>query len=210
MIQHLRVLLGFTNAPDHTLEEVAGSVLDHLYENAAYPTPPVTKVNLQAALTALTDAIAAQQHGGTEATADKNNKRAALVDMLRLLAAYVQEKHGNDLATLLASGFDAVSTNRAQSPLEKPVILSVDNGNTSQLLVRVVAVTNSHGYEVRYALAGPGGVLGPYQSGGSFTNSRSMPLNGLTPGGLYSVQARAIGGSTNYSDWSDAVTHMCM
>ena len=42
------------------------------------------------------------------------------------------------------------------------------------------------------------------------TNSRSMPLNGLTPGTQYQVQVRAIGGSTGYSDWSDTVSHMSM
>ena len=51
---------------------------------------------------------------------------------------------------------------------------------------------------------------GPWQSGGLFTNSRSMPLNGLTPGTNYTVQVRAIGGSTGYSDWSDPVSHMSL
>ncbi len=60
----LRVLLGFTSAPDHSLEETPGSVSDNLYGNAAFPSPPVTMVALQAALTAFTNAIAAQGHGG--------------------------------------------------------------------------------------------------------------------------------------------------
>ncbi|MFO1481723.1 MAG: fibronectin type III domain-containing protein [Verrucomicrobiaceae bacterium] len=51
---------------------------------------------------------------------------------------------------------------------------------------------------------------GPYQSGGLFTNSRSMAINGLTPGGNYQFQVRAVGGSTGYSDWSDPVSHMSL
>jgi len=51
---------------------------------------------------------------------------------------------------------------------------------------------------------------GAWQSGGLFTNSRSMPLNGLTPGTNYSLDVRAVGGSTGYSDWSDPVSHMSM
>jgi len=35
MAQQLRVLLGFTNAPDHQLEEIAGSVNDNMTGNAA-------------------------------------------------------------------------------------------------------------------------------------------------------------------------------
>ena len=51
---------------------------------------------------------------------------------------------------------------------------------------------------------------GPWQNGGLFTNSRSMPLNGLTPGTSYTVQVRAIGGSTGSSDWSNPVGHMSL
>ena len=206
----LRVYLGFTNAPDHTLEETTGGILDNLYGNPAFPTPPVTQPALQAGLAAFTAAIAAQAQGGTAATAAKSNQRAALVDLLRQLAGYVQEKSGNNLATLLSSGFDAVSTNRASVPLPRPAILSLDNGNSGQLLVKVTPIANAKCYEVRHAAVAAGGAPGPWQSGGLFTNSRSMPLNGLTPGTNYTVQVRAIGGSTGYSDWSDPVSHMSL
>jgi len=36
---------------------------------------------------------------------------------------------------------------------------------------------------------------------------RCIGFNGLTPGGLYEIQIRAIGGSTGYSDWSDPTQH---
>ncbi|PYR85245.1 MAG: hypothetical protein DMG18_06830 [Acidobacteria bacterium] len=43
-----------------------------------------------------------------------------------------------------------------------------------------------------------------------FNKSRSMTITGLTPGTIYAIQVRALGGSTGSGDWSDAVTHMCM
>ena len=55
-----------------------------------------------------------------------------------------------------------------------------------------------------------GGAPGLWQSGGLFTNSRAMPLNGLAPGTNYTVQVRSIGGSTGYSDWSDPSNHMSL
>jgi fibronectin type III domain protein len=200
----LRVLLGFTNAPDHSLEETAGAVIAGMTGNAAYPSPPVTIDTLKGALADFTAAIAAQAQGGTQATADKNNKRDVLVGLLRQLAGYVQQNCKNDLATLLSSGFEAVSTSRTQSPLDNPAIVSIDNGNTGQLLVKVTPIANAKCYEVRYCIAGA--QPPQWQSGGLFTNSRSMPVNGLTPGTTYTFRVRAI--STGFSDWSDPVSHM--
>jgi len=34
------------------------------------------------------------------------------------------------------------------------------------------------------------------------TRARKIELPGMTPGTTYSLEARAIGGSTGYSDWS--------
>jgi hypothetical protein len=49
---------------------------------------------------------------------------------------------------------------------------------------------------------------GGWTPAGVFPQTRGIVLPGLTPGQIYSVQARAIGGSTGYSDWSDPVSHM--
>lgn len=209
-MSQLRVLLGFSNAADHTIEEVTLAVLENLYGNPAYPAPPVNEAMLREVLGLFTAAIAVQAQGGTAATADKENKRATLVDLLRQLAGYVQGKCGNNLATLLSSGFEAVSTNRASIPLEKPLIREITNGNSGQLLTRVGPVKNAKCYELRYAVVAPGGALGPWQAGGLHTNSRSMPLNNLTAGTMYQIEVRAIGGSTGTSDWSDPSNHMSL
>ena len=78
------------------------------------------------------------------------------------------------------------------------------------LIVTVKPVGNAKCYEVRCAPLGPGGTLGPWQTGGLFTVSRAMRVSGLTRGTDYSVQVRAIGGSTGYSEWTNPVSHMCI
>ena len=103
-----------------------------------------------------------------------------------------------------------MSTNRAQSPLDLPTIKDIQNGMSGQLILTVTPIKNTKAYEIRYALAAPGQPQGPWQNGGLFTNSRNMPVNGLTPGQNYTFQVRAIGGSTGYSDWSMPVGHMSM
>jgi hypothetical protein len=209
-MSQLRVLLGFASAADHSLEERATAVQMKLYGNPSYSTPPVTDTAFAAALTAFSESIATAALGGPADTADKNAKREVLIGLLRQLAGYVQANCGNDLATLLSSGFEAVSTNHASSPLLPPTIKEISNGMSGQLVVRVTPVANAKCYEVRHALIGTNGAPGAWQDSGLFTNSRAMAVGGLTPGGNYQFQVRAVGGSTGYSDWSDPVSHMSL
>jgi hypothetical protein len=105
---------------------------------------------------------------------------------------------------LLSSGFEANSTNRAQSALDSPTILGLDNGMTSQLILRMQPVAYAKSYEVQTKNGGG------WTPAGVFAQLRGIVLPGLTPGQMYSVQARGIGGSTGYSNWSDPVSHMVM
>jgi hypothetical protein len=209
---HLRVSLAFATASDHSLENTAGAVSANLYGNAAYPTPPVLKTALDAGITAFTGAIAAQEQGGTAATADKNNKREILIGLLRQLASYVQDNCNNDLATLLSSGFQASTSGRTPAPaiIAAPTITGIKNGNSGQLILRVTPVKNCRCYKVRYALIGAGGTPGPWLDAGLFTDSRAIPINGLTPGSTYTFEVCAVGSGNQYSDWSDPVGHMSM
>jgi len=206
----IRVSLAFAKAKDHTVEETASDVLDNLWGNPNFSSIPMPSTVLQTARDVFSQAMADMAQGGTAATADKNNKRAILIGLLRQLAAYVQTESANDLAKLLSSGFQAVSTNHAQEPLPAPHIKAIKPGMSGQFLVTVTAVKNAQNYESRFALIGAGGVPGPWQDGGLSSNSRAIPIEGLTPGQSYTVQVRAVGGSTGHSDWSDPVSHMAM
>ena len=211
MQTHPRVLTSFTKATDNSLKVFASSVLNGLTGHPAFPNPPVPLTTLESAITAFSDARVAQEQGGTLATAEKKNKRDALVTLLRKLASYVQDNCDGNLATLLSSGFTAANTSRAQSPLPAPFIIQIFTVNTGQLLVKLrESIANAKCYEFRYAAVGADGSVGPWQNGGLNSNSRALALNGLIPGTRYIIQVRAIGGSTGYSDWSDLVRHMSL
>lgn len=214
-MSQLRVLLDFTDSSEMALHERSQAVHDELYTNTVWAVPPnpalpVTAAALATAISELTVAIAAAGQGGPPDTAAKNDKRDALIELMRTLADYVQANHGNDLTKLLASGFLAASGNRAAAPLETPAIKDIVNSGSGQLTLRIAAIPNAKCYEVRYALIGAGGAPGPWQSAPLFTSSRGIIITGLTPGGSYSFQIRAVGGSTGYSGWSDAVSHMSL
>ena len=83
-------------------------------------------------------------------------------------------------------------------------MVGLDNGLSSQLVLRMQPVVNAKSYEVQTKNGGG------WTSVGIFTQARKINLPGLTPGQVYSVQSRAIGGASGYSDWSGPVSYMVM
>ena len=199
------ISLEFARQTDAQLDAFTGNVIAKLTGNASYPTPPVTMAALTTAWTEYQTRLANAAHGGAQATAAKNAARETLVGLLRQEANYVEGAGNNDLPTLLASGFGVTSTNNAQSPLDKPAILRIENEFSTQLLVRLSPIENARAYQVRIATT-----ANSWQDGGIFTQARRVVLQNLVPGTVYNVQARAVGGSTGFSDWSDPVSHMAL
>jgi hypothetical protein len=95
---------------------------------------------VQAAVDDLNAALAAQLNGGPAATAEKNNKKAALIGLLRKLRPYVEDNCGNDLSVLLSIGFQAAVTTRVRSPLANPSILNIGFGNSAELALKVTPI----------------------------------------------------------------------
>lgn len=200
-----KVSFGFARMPDVELDNFAQGVIDALTGNATYPTPPVTLAALQTATDDFTAKIAAAQSGGPPATAAKNNSRVALVDDLRQVANYVQIECDNNPAQLLSSGFQLQSDNRSRTSLAKPQGLVIKNRSSGQLTAAVKPVKNTRTYEGRTK-----GPTGDWLPSVFSSDSQQIIFIGLTPGLVYTIQVRAIGGTTGQSDWSDPSSHMCM
>ncbi len=204
-MKNLKVSLGFTRLPDGELSTLAKSVIANMTNNAGFSAPPVSFPELAKLLETFDGAMAAALNGGTALTVAKNAARAALLAALRKMAAYVQIVTDGDMALLLASGFSAISTNRCQARLGVPWILSVGNEGTTKLNVRLRPVANAKSYELR-ATNGTATTAASVFS----TQARRVIVGNLTPGTTYSIQARAIGGSEGYGEWSDPVSRMAI
>ena len=198
-----RVSLGFAEISDVALVEFTRTVITGLTGNEMFPVPPIALTEMQRLQTEFEAALARSALGGKQATAEKNQVRATVVDALRRTAAYVQMQMNNELSTLLSSGFEAASGRSPSEPLPAPAILRIENTETTRLALRVTPVANARAYEVR-KMNGTGGWV-PATIG---TKSRRLEVDGLVPGSKYQFQVRAIGGSTGTGPWSNPVEHM--
>ena len=205
MITKIRVSLSFGSYPDDNLITFGTGVHTRLFSIPIYSNPPVDAVATKATIDAFSDAKVAQPSSGKSGTALKNIRRSELIDLLQILANYVQGACANNLPLLLDSGFEAISTNRAQAPLPKPAILRIVAGMSGQALVTLEPDKNSKVYEVVVAELDESGSPGLYRAAVTRTSSRNIPIDELTPGKLYAFQGRAVGGATGFSDWSDVL-----
>ncbi|HEY0548091.1 MAG TPA: fibronectin type III domain-containing protein [Verrucomicrobiae bacterium] len=205
MIATYRVLYSFARLADALLINFVANVILKMTGHLGFPNPRVDMSTLRAALDAFSNAVTAALAGGRQLTAAKNQARDTLLMLLRQEGSYVQSVAGEDLALLLSSGFEASSKNRAQIPLPQPVIERIDNPQSTMLAVTVSLLATGRAYEVRIKDGANG-----WTTVGVFTYSRSILVTNLTPGTVYTVQVRGIGGSLGYSDWSDPVSHMAM
>jgi hypothetical protein len=200
-----RVSLGFLTLPDAEFGNFSLNTAVKMNGNPGYPTPRVALAGITiAANTFLADVLAAAG-GGSVATATKDASRFALELLMREQAPYVQSVAGTNLALLLSSGFHIASTNRTRVVLAQAIIRNLVTVQSGLFKIIVNPLPTARGYELRYKNG-----TGDYIPGGVFTSSRGIMLPNLTPGGIYTVQVRGIGGLTGYGDWSDPVSRVAI
>jgi hypothetical protein len=204
MKKSIRVALYFATFSDDLLNSFTILVITCLKTNPLFPTLPVTIADLTALQAAFQDAIAAAEQGGPMATAAKNEARDVLVAALRQIAGYVQTLAVTmSLSQILSSGYDVASPNNAQTPLVQPLLNGLDNSMSAQLGVSLQPVANARAYQVQFCIGS-----GPWQEAGIFPSTKGIIIPGLTSATTYTVRARAIGGSTQYSPWSATMSLM--
>jgi hypothetical protein len=199
----VRVGLSFATLPKAELNSFAVLVIACLKNNALFPNLPVSIAALTALQVAYQDAMNAAAIGGSVDTAALAEARDALVAALRQNAAYIQSL-GLTESQVLTSGYDVVVWSKTPITLVAVTILGLDNSLTTQLDVNVAALAGAKAYHVQYSTG-----AGAWVDAGIWPNTKDIVITNLTPGTVYNVRARGIGGSDQYGPWSATVSLMC-
>ncbi len=83
-------------------------------------------------------------------------------------------------------------------------MLGIDNSVSTQLALRLQSVVNARSYQVQYKIG-----TGDWVIAVTSTQARRIVISGLTTSTVYTLQARAVGGSTGYSSWSAPQPCIC-
>ena len=196
----MRVSHRYTRLKDTSFNIFGRSVVLAMANNPAFPNPLVPLATLSAFQLDYAQKLAARGTGGTVSTAAKKKARQALTDALRRQGNYVQGA-APDLESLLSSGYSPASQNSSQTELAAPRILKTLNHGTGQLLLRLTPIANARNYQAQIQVGD-----GDWQEAGICSQARRMVLANLTPGTVYNVRVRALGGSTGYSQWSNVTS----
>ena len=177
--------------------------------NPHFPRPPVSLDDFKAVLDRFSEVMGESVHGDRRMFAEKANLREEIIGMMRQLGHYVEAACENDMATFVASGFEAGPTAHVPPvPLPQPSIQKIEQGLSGQLLVRISSLgRKAKSYNLRYAALDGDGTPRVWTL--ITLTSAKAAVSGLTPGRTYAFQVRAFG-NLGHTDWSDSATRMCI
>jgi len=203
----IKAKLGLRGVSDTDAAKAFMTSYNGLLNNPKYPNLPVDLATYKAGIDQFSALIVDAEDGGKKAISAKDKKRIEVTKLYTLLGHYVEMACNDDLATFNTSGFKQVParTKTAPKPLTEAKFRSIDRGpNSGDVVVLPEAQTGAVAFDVRYALQGAGGVLGPWTVV-TAVKPRKVTISGLTLAGIYQFQIRALG-VLGYTDWMDPKT----
>lgn len=188
---------------DAGLSNKVNYIINQMTDNPAFTTPTPPLKNVTDANNEYIISLGKVEYGSKADTVNKNNLRAALIVLVKLLADYVQTTNNGDEAIILSSGFDVNKKPGTIGQLDKPTGFSVKPGNNKgSMIVSCFPVNNANFYEFEYMElpATPNSVWIQKTS----TKSK-LQIDGLISGKLYNFRG-AGAGSDPSRIWSDEIS----
>jgi hypothetical protein len=210
IVKKLKVLFDFLRLPSDGFVSRLIQIHDKMAGNPAFSNPPVDLAAFLTAITTYSASVVVALDGSKQAIAIMMKQREGLVKMAEQLGHYVEAASNNDPVTFISSGFEFRSTVRVPTPpTSQPVINSVGQGKSGEMLVDVDPVQNARTYEVEYAPVSTGGTSPVWTKITVATVRKPVPVENLTPGTTYMFHVRAFGKSS-FTEWSQPVQRMCI
>jgi hypothetical protein len=204
-MENSKVIVDFstTKYTDARLYSKANHIIDKMDGNSHFVAAQSFLPTLREANTSYIAALAKTQSGSKEATALKNQTRAALIAVLKKIAAQVQTISDGDRTVILSSGYDVNKKWSKVGPLSKPANFRLQQGSNKGSIYLVCDPIPGAGiYEVEYTEGIPThNSLWMKQT----STRRKITIANLTSGKEYAF--RMAGGGSHLSRiWSEMIS----
>jgi hypothetical protein len=204
----LKVSQSYSGEADSDVLTFGLSVVSNMNHNLRFENLPVDLATLQSDLEKFSTVIVESLDGSKRVLAEKTKLRQSIIKRLRLLGHFVEATCNDDPAAVMSSGYQTVTvTRRPPQRLATPAISRIDHGASGQLLVLIAGVAKARSYEIRFAPV-VGGTPAMWATEATTTVQSAIPIDGLTPGTVYTFQVRALG-RLGFTAWSDSANCMC-
>ena len=172
-----KAILNFTGLSDGNLESVALSIIDSMTDNANFPNPVPSLSEVTAAVTDFSSALSGAKSGDKAQIELKNIKKAAMIDLLKRLAAYVTFTANGNRNVIATSGFTISKDGSSSRAMTAPASFKMTVGKTpGQATSTVSGVKGVKAYAHQYT-ADPMTDASVWQS--ELVTSRSHTFTGL-------------------------------
>jgi hypothetical protein len=207
----IKAKLGLHGVLDSEVVKTLTVTYSGLLHNPAFPNTPVDLAVYKAGIDSFAALVVDAEDGGTKAIEAKDKQRVEVIRMYTLLGHYVEMACGDDPAIFSTSGYTPVNKSKTRRPaVSEAKFSSIDHGpNSGQIVVKPEGQKSAITFDVRYALEGAGGVLGPWTVV-TIAGPKKTTLSSLTVTGIYHFQIRAFSRLGGHTDWMDNKTFICI
>ncbi len=203
-MKHFFVLLDFKSKHDADLDRFAETVLKNLSGNPVFePIKTLVDVDLRNAVTAYNSALIANETGGKPTTATKNEKRAALLVVLDLVARNVDLIAQGNEPLILETGFAAGGRiQHIPKEIAKANIKQAKRGDAPcEVDLEVERLAAAELFAVEWSAD-----QGQNWNNGTYSSKRKFKLLTTAPKTDTLIRVRGLGRKERKGPWSEPVS----
>ena len=146
----LKIKSSFKHSGDAKLSLLSLRILESLKDNPTFPNPTPALATLESTQQAFAEALKVSGRFDRTRVSAKNDKKAALIDVLSQLAGYIEATSEGDKTKLLSSGFDITGQKNDSGVLPPITQFTVEIGPPGQATTRVNKVSGARSYVHQY------------------------------------------------------------
>ena len=201
----LKLKNNFNKLSDALLETRAKQIWSAMSLNASFPTPIPTVEQMEDIIGTYSNSLITCKSDDRFLIAEKNQRRAVVVENLHLWSYYVLQQSNGDIAKATTSGFSIAQERTPRPPLQKPASLEITPGiNPGELFCKGKRVVGATSY--LFEFTDHDGMIANSWQNVPATKTKQV-ISNLTPGVKYFCRMVALG-TNNQLVYSDVTSRV--